>query len=202
MAICLSVSGANETAPRGRFASEKRRFASPVRERRAKVTLGPSPIPLQLAQDHGDLLVGLGHQRDARRAAVAAAAIAGRELADVGPARTAEDAVAEQQHGKAAVRPPMDARRDVDLRKQRVDQEAVADRRVIEIPEVGDHHVAVDAAVAAQLLAEALVLTLQQLAALLHGGILEDGGDRRLAAQQLDEVQEVALEGAEPAAAV
>src|SRR3954451_14242477 len=161
-----------------------------------------SPVRLELGDDHLDLLVRLFHQRDAAGALVAAAAVAGRQLADVGLAGAPEDAVAEEEDGEGAVRPPVDAHRDVDLGVERVDQEAVADRRVVELPEVGDDDVAVHPAVAAQLLAEALALALQQAAALPNRRIVEDGGDRRLGAQQLDQMQEIALEGAEAAAAV
>src|SRR5581483_8048678 len=104
---------------------------------------------------------------------VAAAAVAGRELADVGLAGAPEDAVAEEEHREGAVRSPVDAHRDVDLRIERVDQETVADRRMVEVSEIGDDDVAVHPAVAAQLLAEALALALQQVAALLHRRIVE-----------------------------
>src|SRR5215203_6221978 len=165
-------------------------------------SISRSAVRLQLADHHRDLLLGIIHQRDAASPPVTAAAVAGGELADVGLAGPPEDAVAEEQHREAAVRAPVDAGRDVDLREEGVNHETVADRRVVEAAEVGHDHIAVHPALAAQLLAEVLVLALQHVATLLDGGIVEDRRDRRLPPQQLDQVQEVALEGAEAAPAV
>src|SRR5687768_11476326 len=80
------------------------------------------PVGLELREHEADLLLGLVHERDAGRAAVAAAAVARRQLAHVGAAGAVEDAVAQDQHRVLAVGPPVQPQRDVGARVKGVDE--------------------------------------------------------------------------------
>ena len=64
---------------------------------------------------------------------------------DVGAAGAVEDRVADRRRHVLAARAPVHAQRDVGLREERVDEEAVAHRDRAHVAEVGEDHVAVEA---------------------------------------------------------
>src|SRR3954447_4571430 len=189
--------------------SRAARVLSPARERRAASSRSSSPRAARVGERTGAVcpgvarLSGLGlgdgvdvvdeltlHELglvvvDLARAGrlVAAAAVGEHQLADVDLAGAVEDRLAHGEDGGLLLEAPEHVHREVALREQGVQREAVGRVDDVLVAQVEDHQVAVDGRAAADLRDGLLGVLVVELDALLDVGRLEDLLDGHLGAR-------------------
>src|SRR3954468_163490 len=189
-------------------ASRLKRAFSPARERRAASSRSSSPRAARVERTRGvsPLSVGSGGLRlgrgvdvvdelllhelrlvvvDLARAGrlVAAAAVGEHQLADVDLAGAVEDRLAHGEDGVLLLEAPEHVHREVALREQGVQREAVGGVDDVLVAKVEDHQVAVDGRAAADLCDGLLGVLVVELHALGDVGRLEDLLDGHLGAR-------------------